>query len=360
MSEEFLQTLPTGFRGINEAIASVNGDDYPLELTSGQVTMTGQEVNRTFTGKVSSEKYSVNELYDLLSIEGAIISIQTGMSWGGANQEIVPVFKGRIQTASKTETEGVVNLRASDYGADLNAQELITPIVHSASVTRRQAIIQLVQYGVPGVSFRDTSTDTGTLGSEQTWTGRLRQAIDTIAADAGVECFFAPDGAFVIRDAITEPGEPVYLMRTGNEGTITGLDRNRPLDRLFNCVIVEAATTDGSQPWSQVVVEITDTNNPRHKSKIGIRPIRIKSPTASETEAQRIGTQKLAQVQGKTETVVLSGITNPALERGDTIQIIAEGWKEQPAVVLNHIVDGLSMNLASFAMNLSTRNMGEF
>lgn len=356
VSKTFLDSIPAGSRVTSSATITVNGVSTALDMDSGSVMVQDQNVHRTFRGVFSHSVLTSQELYDLLSNEGAVLQVKVGFDWGDTS-ETITIFTGRTSTAVRNHSEETVTLNAADYGFDLAQQTFEPSLTQPAGTTRRAAIAAIVSGGFPGVVITDTATDTGTLLAEQTWSGSRWDAISQLADDGKLQCFFAPDGSFIIRDQPTI-GTPVYLLRTSEGGTITSFDRQRPLDKLYNAVIVKPATTDGSQTWSQVTVEITDTASPRHKSKVGVRALSITNVTGGVAEATAVATAKLKQVQGKTETVAMNAIANPALEIGDTVQIIAQAWNDTPTVALTHLVDGYTFDIDTWSMSIATRNLG--
>lgn len=356
VSSDFLASIPSGTRVAFTATVTVGATVYPLDMVGGKVEVRNQNVHRTFSGSFSHSSLTSYALYDLLSNEGAVLKVKVGFDWGDTS-ETISVFTGRIGKATLGMSKAFVQVNASDYGYDLAQQTLTPAVTQAAGMTRRAAIAALVSDGFPGVVITDTATDTGTLISETTWSASRWDAINTLATDGNMQCFFAPDGSFIIRD-IPVISTPVYLFRTSDGGTITAYNRERPLDKLYNAVTVKPSTTDGSQTWSQVTVEITDTASPRHKSKVGVRALALSNMTGTLAEATAVATKKLVQVQGQTETIALEAIANPALEVGDTVQVTAQAWLDTPPTTLTHLVDGYSFDIGKWSMSVATRNLG--
>jgi hypothetical protein len=188
--------------------------------------------------------------------------------------------------------------------------------------------------------------------------GSRWEAINALATDARAEVFFYPDGTAVIRD-LPVLGAPVWRAATGPGGTILSGDRQRPLDRMWNTVIVNPAATDGSQGWTSVSAQIANPMHPRYPGRfgIGVRPFTIDSPTAGDvTEAMAIAEAKLRDVQGTTETISLGLLSNAALEGGDVIDITFSAWEDTPSQTVTHMVDGFTLDLSTGAMTLATRS----
>ncbi|GEM_PF-6970066 len=350
VSSEFLAAIGSGM--IIETKATVN--DIPVALVSGSIRGQVSNVRRSFSGDLATLDGDYDGFYDFLSQDGAILKVITGIP---DLNEWVPMFIGRLNAGSAIGGQGHVPVSASDFGFDLAQQELLTPVTQAASVTRLAAIEELVSAGFPSVNIHNSASDTGTLGSEQVWSGSRWDAINTIAKDAGAECYFDPSGDFIIRDQ-PAVSTPVYSYNTGSKGTVISLERSRPLDQLINTVVVSAASTTGNQDWDSVTVQITDTDHPRHPSRIGVRVLRIDSPTANETDAAAIASRELDKALGRTETLNVQAVGNPAIELGDTVGLSMQGWLDSGTQTWTHIIDGFSFDLKNWSQQLETRSYG--
>jgi hypothetical protein len=201
------------------------------------------------------------------------------------------------------------------------------------------------------------STDTGTVGTTQTWTSRS-DLIAQLATDGGLEVFFTPDGNAVIRNEAQVTGSPVWAIKPGTGGTLKALARQRPLDKLYNTVLVTPSSLDGAQTWTVQTVSITDTTHPRHTSKIRTRPLRWEAKSAMTSgEALAAATILLNRTLGSTETLQLGSVSNPALEAGDVLTI--GDITDAGPVNVTHIVDSYSLDLVTGDMTVATRSSAE-
>ena len=195
------------------------------------------------------------------------------------------------------------------------------------------------------------------MGTTQTWTSRA-DLIAQLAVDGGLEVFFTPDGNFRIRNEAQPTDAPVWAIKPGEGGTLKALARNRPLDKLYNTVIVQPSSLDGAQTWAPQTVAITDPTHPRHPSKIRVRPLRWSAKSAMTAgEALAAAAVMLNRTLGSTETLNLGSISNPALEAGDVLTIgdITDAGR----VNVTHIIDGYTLDLASGDMTVQTRSSAE-
>lgn len=357
VSNDFLRSIVTGSKVTYTCTVTTAGVSTPLALTAGTVSVqSGSNTRRTLdatVGSIDTGNLSVGAIYDLLSAEDAVIRVTAGFDWGSTASELIPVFTGRPSQASLKISEGTVSLSAADYGYDLAQMSWMVSLVQDAALGRRDAIKAIVT--AANFTINDLSTDTGTLGTSQTWTGSFWDAISQIATDAGIDCFFTPDGVFTMRDTPTITADSAYLYLTGDQGNIETFDRQRTLDELYNAVKVTPATT-GQTGWTDqyIIQTITDANSPRLPSKIGLRVKDITSFTGTQADAINTARTTLANLQGSTETLSIASIANPALEVGDVIQILAQD--RDGNTFLTHMIDSYSFDISSWSMTVNTRS----
>lgn len=325
--------------------------DLPISAGALQIDRT-QAIRRTAPNlTVKGDRAA----FGLLSVPGTQILLSHGFVYGGADREMLPMLTGELTTAAHVTGEGVITVSVADRWQKLVASPRLFPYTPATTSRRVDEIAAAVQDVFPGITIRNTATDTGTIGTAQAWTDRAAQ-VDAYAKDGGMEVYFAPDGALVIRDVPQITDTPAWTIKTGRGGSLMALTRTRPLDRLYNTVILTPATTDPLQTWTQVIAQITDPNDPRHPNRIGIRPYPYASPTAlTLAQAQTIAAQVLNRITGTTETLDLSALAMPALDGGDVVRI-EDG---SGSSIVNHFAQQLTIDLGSGEMSANTRSDAE-
>src|SRR5690606_3605225 len=103
---------------------------------------------------------------------------------------------------------------------------------------------------------------------------------------------------------------------------------------------------------------IDDPDHSRHPSKIGVRVLRIDSPTASGADAAAIAARELDKALGRTETLQVQAVGNPAIEIGDTVELSMQGWLDSGTQSWVHIIEGFSFDLKNWSQQLETRSYG--
>lgn len=334
-------------------LATPGGASIPLTLSSGTVSgQSGQVIRRTANLQV----FGGSTVFRQLSVPGATCAVQYGIDFGGGVRELVPMIKGELSTAAADLGDGLIAVNLADFGQRLQGTPFLVPQSPAATAGRIATASSAVTGGV-STTVASTASDTATIGSGNTFSDRAGM-VQKLLGDAGAEGYFLPDGTFQIRDLpqVTDPY--VWTFSPGTGGTVKQSKLNRPLDKLYNTVVVQPASLDGSQSWTQVVVQITDTGNPRHPNYIGTRPYVWQSPSIMSTaEAQSVGAKILGRLQGSTDSIALGAVSNPALDVGDVVRIANP--TDSGTELLQHLIDSFTFDLAAGDMTLATRSAAE-
>lgn len=325
------------------------GQPVTCDVESGSITVDSSQVVRrqgqvTITGDVST--------YQAVSTPGTIVDIQHGVRYGNIT-ETVPVFHGEITTPAQDLGGATVALTLGDMSNRLGAEQFITPYSPVLNTLRTTAIANLVTAAIPGIQIVNTCSDSGFLSGNLSWqtSQSPTDVITALAKDAGAEAFFLPDGSYLIRDRPVLNSSPVWTTRQAVSAT-----RTRPTDQMFNTVVVQPGTSDGTQKWTQQVVSITDTTSPLYFSKIGVRPYIYQDNSSLSTAQAVIGAQAiLSQFEGTSESLALGLVNNPALEGSDVIGVAVPGINLEPPQFFRHFIDNFSLDLQTGAMTLATR-----
>jgi hypothetical protein len=357
VSDAFLRALTQSHTLTHSCTLTSPGSGTPLtlQLAGGTVAaQSGQIIRRTAALQVAG----TSDVWQRLAVPGSVITLQHGIDFGGGTKELVPLIKGELSSAATDLGDGLISVNLADFGQRLQASAFLTAQSPAITAGRIATVIAAVQGAVPSATVTSTASDTGTIGTSNTWPSDRGAMITALLTDAGAEGFFRADGSYLIRDLPQVTNPVVWALKTGDGGTITALTRNRPLDKLYNTVIVQPANLDASQTWTQVIAQITDTNNPRHPNYIGVRPYVWQSPTIlTLAQAQQVAGQLLTKLQGSTETLSLGAVSNPALEVGDVVR--TTNPTDEGVAIAQHLIDSLSIDIATGAMTLATRAQQE-
>ena len=353
----FLEALRKGQRRQTTVTYTVpGGQPVAVTMKAGQVML--DESNR-IRRRANLTVFGSTADYLAMMTPGCRFRIRHGLILNsGQSNTLVdfPVFTGEVNSGRQAlgGDSGEIQLPLVDMAQWLTRAKFLVPFTLAAGVSRVAAISAIVTSAMPGTIINNTSTDLGTLGADKVWTGSRTDAISGLNSDGGTESFFAPDGSYVIRDQISLSSLPVWTVR----GLLKpGGERARPMDQLWNTVVVKPTATDGSQTWEQQIVQIVDPLSDRHPSKIGVVPYEMSAPTlASATTARIAGTTRLNRLLGTADALSFDMIGNPALEGGDVLRIIVPATGQEPANIYTHAVSSYTLDMHTGNMRLGTRS----
>lgn len=353
-TERFGAALNGPHRRATQVLCTPPGST-PIELSVDSCSISMQSgVGRKRSADLSLTPKPGTDLYALVSAPGATFWIGHGIDFGGGDVELLDAFYGETIQGAVSLAAGSIRLSLADMWQRIERCRFLSPR-SPAPGTRASIIAQVIIEAIPGAQV-DITADGGQYTGGKVWDLDRTQLIRDLAADGALDVAPQPDGTWVIGpEPILNPAAPSWTYRTGEAGNIGTADRERPLDRLYNTVVVRP--TDETQTWPQQVVRLVDPTHPRHESKVGVVPYVYSSPTlGSAVEAQRAGYAILQRVVGTTETLTLGALGHPGQEAGDTASVAHPATDTDPGFAATHIVDSVSLDCIAGAMTLNTRS----
>jgi hypothetical protein len=356
VSARLEETLHAVHRIYNRVTATAPGK-APLEVAfkGGDVTVDpSSQVRR----KCSLQVVGSPETFELIATPGTLFEVDHGVLVD-QTQEWHRLFTGTlVGDAEQPIGESAITLPLADYGHKLSYR-FVSPFLAASGTKRVDIITSAVQYARPGTTVLDLSTDAGTVHAPIVWTESVGDLIGDLSTDGGTDGYFRPDGTFVIVDRPTVSDEAVWTIASGEGGLLKSGSRTRPFDRLYNTVVVRPSASDGSQTWTQQIVQVADINHPRHPSKTGVVPYFWSSPTIQNAAGAVAAGQKiLDRVLGVTTSLSLDTVLHPGLEGYDVIRAALPHLNSAPGETYTHSVDGIRFSLATGGMSLTTRSQG--
>lgn len=353
VSDRFLSAITAPHKTETLLTCTVpGGRAETLGIKAGQVWA---DASARIRRKGNLEVFGTAAEFNMITTPGAEVRIVSGIRFG-SDSELVPVFAGELVSGTQRLGNGNIRMSIADHGQWLDRTRFIAPFSPLATMTRREVIAAVVTAAKPDVLILDTATDNGLVGVK-VWDLSRLDCISDLCTDGNMEAFFRPDGVFVIRDRPTILSAPVWSVSAGRGGTLKSVERERPLDKQYNTMVVRPSAADGSQSWVQQIAQVDDIESPRHPSRIGVVPKFWASPTIENAaDALSVAHGMLSLVLGTTETLSLGSVSNPALDASDPIRITTPQVNEQPALTFQHFIDRVSFDLVTADMDASTRS----
>jgi hypothetical protein len=327
-------------------------EDLPLdEDSAGQVTVqAGTGVRRQLDLTIADAG-----LWDDLDVTGIELRPYRGIRYPSGQVELVPlgVFGLAGQSMSVGPDGGIRIGTAPDRWARVQRARFETPAASQVGDLVVDEIVRLVTEAVPDVEVSVLSTSTVTVGA-LVWDRDRDKAVVDLATGIGAEVYFDNDGVLIVRDAPTLSQAPVWTVDASPSGVLLGGDLRRDRSRTYNVVVVSDARTDGSTPFAPQVIEDDDPSSPTYVGgPFGRVPYFWSSPTVrSAPQAVIAGTTILNRVRAVNAQLDLDAVVNPALDRGDVIEVLTTTGR-----VERHLIDALTVPLTvSGVQSITTRS----
>lgn len=364
VSQEFKDALNVSHTDAYEMTVTVpGGQPHPFRVEAATVQFSNATGVRMSMQNVAVIPQPGIDLYSILSTPGAQFHTRYGIDFGPGDPEMIPMGVYEAVAGSINIIDGIISIGLVDRWAALERARFAAPVtIENASGTTRAELIEFIAaeaYFTTTLPDGSEVLDTGgTIGTDTRVWDRDRVAmIKDLATDGNLDVYFSPAGVLIIREQpILDADNIVWTFRTGEVGNITTADRETPFDKPYNTVVV--SPIDEEQTWATVILTIEDTSNPLHAQNVGeFVPYFYSSPTiTSEAEALAAANTILQRIQGKTETVNISGLGVPMLEVGDTITIAHAATPSDPGFSATHITDGGTFDLLTGGQTLQTRS----
>lgn len=330
------------------------GSPVALKFTAGSVSSSNSTGAR-YQATLSLYAVPGDDTFALVSTPGAIFTIEHGIDYGAGDVELIDCGVYECAKPASSIGTGAISVTLVDLWQRVERCRFLTPY-YPTSGGRGTKIAEAVGGAMSDVTVNIVDQGGAYEQGDNLWDRDRTQFIADMSKDGSLDAAFDASGQFRIRTEPVLTGQaPVWTFRTGDVGNIVTADRERPLDRLYNTVVVQPL--DGTQSWDQQTIILSDPDHPRYPDKIGVVPFFYKSPTLDTAEqAVSAGTTIMQRVLGTTETVSLNAVSNPALEVGDVVALVHDQTDTDPGFQANHLIDSWQMDLASGAMTLATRS----
>lgn len=350
VSETFRRASSGGGELSTTVTATPPGGE-PVDLTWLDVTVTKSltsgarfQANTQFAGGL--------EVFDLLAMPGTKVAIDHGFRFSRMSSELIPM--GRYEVVKRPEQTYGENVTGdlADLWSVLEECRFLSPRTVAEGTGRRAAIIEAVVDAIPGQAVVGGPSAGGSLGVTTAFERDRTEMLTTLARDGGLDPHFTADGMFRVDGLPVIATEPVRVF-TDDDGADAGwVTEEAQYTRLYNCVVV---TSSAESPLFAPAVEvhIADPTHPRHRSKIGVRPYFLASPTiASSSDAFGAGQRVLNHVAQPTSRIKGSSFGLAYLEPGDTV-----GVEAVPGTLF--LLETLTHNCATGASTFEGRSVSE-
>lgn len=303
-----------------------------IEIDDGSVTVnSGQGVRRTLDLTVSDAG-----LWDTLAPIGTELRPYRGIRYPSGAVEAVPlgVFVVDQHSMSVAPGGGISVRSAPDRWAKVQRARFEIPEASDpgalAAAEAERLITEATGEGVAG----NTATSTATVGA-LVYERDREDIVNKLLASAAAEGYHDWDGELVVADVPLLGQVPAWTVDASQSGVLLGGTRSRDRSRTYNVVVVNVNVLDGQTPLAPVVVEDDDPDSPTYVGgPMGRVPYFWNSPIMLDAgQMQTAGRAILNRVKGLNAQLDVEAAVNPALDRGDVIEVVtSDGTVERHLV----------------------------
>lgn len=379
VSRRFLANLRGATRWVTRAEWSRDLRTWnPMTVASGSVT----------ADRGSTARWSANLAVDADSVTvdpfgfapyGARMRLHVGMWFAPDDIEWVPLGVYRVEEIDDETGAPTLTVTGTSMESQVN-DDKFTAARSFPAQSARSLLEQLVRESVPDAQFHwtaDGSIRVPLLTSDSDrWS--LVDGDDDAASVAKAiagECYTDARGAWCIAPVPDGSATPVWTAHTGPDGVLVKLSGKLSRTDVTNVWVVtgEAAAdtdvtdatdtstttpansaTEDTTAVGPVIAQDTDPGSPTYIYGPFGRKVDTYSSSLITTNSQcaNAARAKLASSLGLTKSLDFTSVINPALEPGDTIEVIREdGTRER------HVIDQFSISLPGVTMDATTRDV---
>lgn len=304
-------------------------DDVPIG--GGQVTARlTSRVSRTATFTASDEWFPALDT-DPMSPYHAIVQINAGIAYPSGEEELFPVFTGRVYDATR-EADGQVSFRADDLAADVLTAAFEKPensVLGASTVTE---IRRLITAAYDWATFGPDDVEDAVV-PKLAWDDDRGKALDDLSSTVEGRWFVLGDGSFVVR-RFNYTGQPsVIVMTDGETGTLTSARTTVTADGSYNAVVVLAERPDTATPISVTERDRNPLSPAQHGGLFGRRVLKIRSQESlAFFDAQRVARSQLAASAALQRQWNVSCLPDMTLEPGDVADLEWRGLRDTQVI----------------------------
>lgn len=317
------------------------------------------------TGDYTSVPALPRSATDVLGTYGQEAHVTWGLVYTDDSVEWIPAGVFRLDQADGAiaGTGSTVQVTGVSREAYIMDAQFVAPQTLS-SPSAQSLIGTLIHQVLPSVEVVVSASRDGRVPTFTTDLDRW-QTISDLAESIGAVVFCDGWGRFVIADAPSVTGAPVWTVRAGAGGVLVEASGSTGRAGVFNAVVVRGESPSGDFPPMQAVVYDDDPTSPTRwgdpaTGAFGMVPTQRDYPYVTTLEqARAVGRGILARRVGAASTLDVSTVPNPALEGGDLIHVIPDPT-DPAGSVRAHVVDGFTIPLvAGSAFPITTRDVRE-
>jgi len=284
-----------------------------------------------------------------LSLGGYAV-VSRGIRYADGTTEMVQLGRLRVESVSWDTLDASASLELADRKSQVRDEPFTAPY-QPAGKTHWQAAFEIVQ-GVFGadIAYNAPFQPTDVI-VDTTYTGNRTDALTDLASSVAAESYFDWDGNYVFAQAPGDSEPVVWTVDAGATGVMVNAQENLDRTGIYNGVLVSGQAAADQPPISALATFDDPTSPIRWAGPFGKVALLADSTTVQTVEQAAATAQSLLNLRLKqTQSVDLTIAPNPALEAGDTIQLMYPDGR-----VETQLIDAVTTDLGTAAQQIVTR-----
>lgn len=325
-----------------------------VPIEAGSVTIDRTAQNRRSGSVTIPWSTDLEDDLDLdlrtLTLGGYAI-IEHGLRYPDGTTETVLLGTLRVESVSWDSVAASAGLELADRMAQVRNEPFTSPYV-AAGRTPAQAAVDIVTpvFGA-SIDYLTPYTPAGALG-DTIYTGDRAAALADLEQAYGAETYFDATGDFVFAAKPADDDPPVWTVDAGQTGVMVGATESLDRTGIYNGVLVQGQAEADAPPVSGLAMFTDPTSPIRWGGPFG-KVALIADSTSATTDAEALAAaESLLNLRLKqTRSLAITSAPNPALEAGDTIQVVFPDGRDE-----HHLVDAVTVDLGTGAQQITTRS----
>lgn len=282
---------------------------------------------------------------------GGYALIRRGLRYANGNTEEVLLGRLRVESVSWGTLEITASLELADRMAQVRDEPFAAPYA-ARGQTPAQAAVGIVQ-GVFGssIAYHTPYQPPGTLG-DVIYSGTRAEALSDLNTAYGAESYFDANGDFVFAQKPGDAEPVVWTVDAAANGVMISAGESLDRTGIYNGVLVKGQPAANQAPISGLATFSDPASPIRWGGPFG-KVLLVADSTSVQNASQAAATaQSLLRLRLKqTRQLELGAAPNPALEAGDTIEVVFPDGRDEP-----HLIDAVEISLATDAQKITTRS----
>jgi len=281
---------------------------------------------------------------------GGYALVHRGLRYADGSTELMLLGRLRVESVTWNTLDASASIELADRMAQIRDEPFTAPYSAKGKTPATAATDIVKAVFGDTIAYHTPFNPAGVMG-DVTFTDDRAEALSTLEQSYGAETYFDADGDFTFAAKPGDADPTVWLVDAGETGVIVNAVESLDRTGIYNGVLVRGQDTGDAPPVSALAT-YTDPASPiRWGGPFGKVALIADSTTVSDLNGAVTAAQSLLRLRLKqTRQLELTSAPNPALEAGDTIEVLFPDGRDE-----RHLIDATVINLATDAQSIVTR-----